>query len=89
MSTIDEGKRPYTLFQGHSGPVYSAAFSPFSDFLLSSSSDSTSKTSRHHYFTSVVNPFILNIYTTTQFGMSKYVITIDDVDLAFVNIFNA
>jgi hypothetical protein len=62
MSTIDEGKRPYTLFQGHSGPVYSAAFSPFSDFLLSSSSDSTSKTSRHHYFTSVVNPFILNIY---------------------------
>jgi transcription initiation factor TFIID subunit 5 len=40
---IDEGKRPYTLFQGHSGPVYSAAFSPFGDFLLSSSSDSTSK----------------------------------------------
>ncbi|KAK3134221.1 hypothetical protein QOZ80_6AG0546510 [Eleusine coracana subsp. coracana] len=41
MSTLDEGKRPYTLFQGHSGPVYSAAFSPFGDFLLSSSSDST------------------------------------------------
>ena len=50
MSTIDEGKKPYTLFQGHSGPVYSAAFSPFGDFLLSSSSDSTSETSRHHYF---------------------------------------
>ncbi|KAL5665290.1 hypothetical protein ACJX0J_025398, partial [Zea mays] len=37
----DEGKRTYTLFQGHSGPVYSAAFSPFGDFLLSSSSDLT------------------------------------------------
>lgn len=41
ISTLDEGKRTYTLFQGHSGPVYSAAFSPFGDFLLSSSSDST------------------------------------------------
>ncbi|OEL27551.1 Transcription initiation factor TFIID subunit 5 [Dichanthelium oligosanthes] len=41
ISTVDEGKRPYTLFQGHSGPVYSAAFSPFGDFLLPSSSDST------------------------------------------------
>jgi WD40 repeat protein len=41
----DEGKRTYTLFQGHSGPVYSAAFSPFGDFLLSSSSDLTSNTS--------------------------------------------
>ncbi|BAF20131.1 transcription initiation factor TFIID subunit 5 [Oryza sativa Japonica Group] len=40
-SASDYGKRPYTLFQGHSGPVYSAAFSPFGDFLLSSSSDST------------------------------------------------
>lgn len=35
------GKRSYTLYQGHSGPVYSATFSPFGDFLLSSSSDST------------------------------------------------
>jgi transcription initiation factor TFIID subunit 5 len=34
-------KRSYTLYQGHSGPVYSAAFCPFGDFLLSSSSDST------------------------------------------------
>ncbi|PWZ19208.1 Transcription initiation factor TFIID subunit 5 [Zea mays] len=41
ISTLDEGKRTYTLFQGHSGPVYSAAFSPFGDFLLSPSSDST------------------------------------------------
>ncbi|KAF0902840.1 hypothetical protein E2562_019150 [Oryza meyeriana var. granulata] len=41
ISASDDGKRPYTLFQGHSGPVYSAAFSPFGDFLLSSSSDST------------------------------------------------
>ncbi|KAL5198211.1 hypothetical protein ABZP36_001723 [Zizania latifolia] len=39
--TSDEGRRSYTLFQGHSGPVYSAAFSPSGDFLLSSSSDST------------------------------------------------
>lgn len=37
------GKRPYTLFQGHSGPVYSATFSPLGDFILSSSSDSTGK----------------------------------------------
>jgi WD40 repeat protein len=43
MPTIDDENRPYTLFQGHSGPVYSAAVSPFGDFLLSSSSDSTSK----------------------------------------------
>ncbi|XP_057466815.1 transcription initiation factor TFIID subunit 5-like isoform X2 [Actinidia eriantha] len=34
-------KRSYTLFRGHSGPVYSASFSPVGDFLLSSSSDST------------------------------------------------
>ncbi|PRQ26897.1 putative transcription factor WD40-like family [Rosa chinensis] len=34
-------KRPYTLFQGHSGPVYSATFNPLSDFILSSSADST------------------------------------------------
>ncbi|KAK1293291.1 hypothetical protein QJS10_CPB17g00212 [Acorus calamus] len=37
----DEGKRPYTLFQGHAGPVYSATFSPLGDFILTSSSDST------------------------------------------------
>ncbi|XP_038984199.1 transcription initiation factor TFIID subunit 5 isoform X3 [Phoenix dactylifera] len=37
----EERKRSYTLFQGHAGPVYSATFSPFGDFLLSSSSDST------------------------------------------------
>ncbi|CAK9176086.1 unnamed protein product, partial [Ilex paraguariensis] len=36
-----DGRRSCTLFQGHSGPVYSATFSPFGDFLLSSSSDST------------------------------------------------
>ncbi|XP_062097373.1 transcription initiation factor TFIID subunit 5-like isoform X2 [Humulus lupulus] len=35
------GKRPYTLFQGHSGPVYSASFSPMGDCILSSSADST------------------------------------------------
>lgn len=35
------GKRSYTLFQGHSGPVYSATFSPLGDFILSSSADST------------------------------------------------
>ncbi|KAL3335025.1 hypothetical protein AABB24_031314 [Solanum stoloniferum] len=35
------GRRCYTLLQGHSGPVYSASFSPDGDFLLSSSSDST------------------------------------------------
>ena len=38
----NSGKRAYTLYQGHSGPVYSASFSPWGDFLLSSSSDSTS-----------------------------------------------
>ncbi|GLT85250.1 hypothetical protein SLE2022_034440 [Rubroshorea leprosula] len=35
------GKRSYTLFQGHSGPVYSATFSPLGDFILSSSADTT------------------------------------------------
>ncbi|XWS26165.1 hypothetical protein CRYUN_Cryun26dG0007400 [Craigia yunnanensis] len=35
------GKRSYTLFQGHSGPVYSATFSPHGDFILSSSADKT------------------------------------------------
>ncbi|VFQ66292.1 unnamed protein product [Cuscuta campestris] len=34
-------RRCYTLFHGHCGPVYSATFSPYDDFLLSSSSDST------------------------------------------------
>ncbi|GKU87364.1 hypothetical protein SLEP1_g1772 [Rubroshorea leprosula] len=34
-------KRSYTLFQGHSGPVYSASFSPLGDFILSSSADTT------------------------------------------------
>ncbi|KAL3533367.1 hypothetical protein ACH5RR_006888 [Cinchona calisaya] len=37
----NSGRRLYTLFQGHSGPVYSATFSPFGDFILSASSDST------------------------------------------------
>ncbi|KAK6237046.1 hypothetical protein SCA6_012383 [Theobroma cacao] len=34
-------KRSYTLLQGHSGPVYSANFSPLGDFILSSSADTT------------------------------------------------
>ncbi|XP_061368088.1 transcription initiation factor TFIID subunit 5-like isoform X2 [Gastrolobium bilobum] len=34
-------KRQYTLFQGHSGPVYATTFSPFGDFILSSSADKT------------------------------------------------
>uniref|UniRef100_A0A7N0R8E8 TFIID subunit TAF5 NTD2 domain-containing protein n=1 Tax=Kalanchoe fedtschenkoi TaxID=63787 RepID=A0A7N0R8E8_KALFE len=34
-------KRNYTQFLGHSGPVYSATFSPMGDFILSSSADST------------------------------------------------
>ncbi|KAH9760369.1 transcription initiation factor TFIID subunit 5 [Citrus sinensis] len=34
-------KRSYTLYQGHSGPVYSASFSPLGDFILSSSADTT------------------------------------------------
>ncbi|KAL5993714.1 hypothetical protein ACLOJK_040972 [Asimina triloba] len=37
----EDGKRSYTLFQGHAGPVYAATFSPLGDFILSSSSDST------------------------------------------------
>ncbi|THU61948.1 hypothetical protein C4D60_Mb07t28620 [Musa balbisiana] len=36
-----EGEGSFTLFHGHSGPIYSATFSPLGDFLLSSSSDST------------------------------------------------
>ncbi|MCH82609.1 transcription initiation factor TFIID subunit 5-like, partial [Trifolium medium] len=35
------GKRQYTLFQGHSGPVYATSFCPVGDFILSSSADST------------------------------------------------
>uniref|UniRef100_A0A5B7C3A7 Putative transcription initiation factor TFIID subunit 5 n=1 Tax=Davidia involucrata TaxID=16924 RepID=A0A5B7C3A7_DAVIN len=41
MLGVNGGKRSYTLFQGHSGPIHSVTFSPFGDFLLSSSSDST------------------------------------------------
>uniref|UniRef100_A0A0E0AH42 TFIID subunit TAF5 NTD2 domain-containing protein n=1 Tax=Oryza glumipatula TaxID=40148 RepID=A0A0E0AH42_9ORYZ len=41
VSTSDEVRKSCTLFQGHSGPVYSAMFSPIGDFLLSSSADST------------------------------------------------
>ncbi|CAA7408083.1 unnamed protein product [Spirodela intermedia] len=37
----DERKQPYTLFQGHAGPVYAASFSPRGDYILSSSSDAT------------------------------------------------
>ncbi|XP_042470278.1 transcription initiation factor TFIID subunit 5 [Zingiber officinale] len=37
----EEGKSSCTVFHGHSGPIYSATFSPLGDFLLSSSSDST------------------------------------------------
>ncbi|CAJ1972394.1 unnamed protein product [Sphenostylis stenocarpa] len=37
----NSGRRQYTLFQGHSGPVYAATFSPAGDFLLSSSADKT------------------------------------------------
>ncbi|KAF2574094.1 hypothetical protein F2Q70_00000400 [Brassica cretica] len=35
------GRRNYTLLLGHSGPVYSATFSPPGDFVLSSSADTT------------------------------------------------
>ncbi|KAL6495011.1 Transcription initiation factor TFIID subunit 5 [Orobanche gracilis] len=41
MPSSHSGGRFYTLFRGHSGPVHSATFSPFGDYLLSSSSDST------------------------------------------------
>ncbi|KAH6808281.1 TBP-associated factor 5 [Perilla frutescens var. frutescens] len=37
------GGRYYTLFRGHAGPVHSATFSSFGDFILSSSSDSISR----------------------------------------------
>ncbi|KAL3566072.1 hypothetical protein D5086_031487 [Populus alba] len=39
--STNSGKRSYTLFQGHSGPVHSATFSPLGDFILSSSADTT------------------------------------------------
>ncbi|EPS72043.1 hypothetical protein M569_02713, partial [Genlisea aurea] len=35
------GGKSFTLFRGHSGPIHSATFSPYGDFILSSSSDST------------------------------------------------
>ncbi|XP_078443254.1 TBP-associated factor 5 [Wolffia australiana] len=37
----EERKQPYTLLQGHAGPVHAASFSPDGDYILSSSSDST------------------------------------------------
>lgn len=39
----NSGRRQYTLYQGHSGPVYAATFSAAGDFLLSSSADKTGK----------------------------------------------
>ncbi|KAG7037645.1 Transcription initiation factor TFIID subunit 5 [Cucurbita argyrosperma subsp. argyrosperma] len=47
LSTSDQmrghtsGKWSYTLFQGRSGPVHSATFSPIGDFVLFSSADTT------------------------------------------------
>ncbi|GFQ06474.1 transcription initiation factor TFIID subunit 5 [Phtheirospermum japonicum] len=41
MPSSNAAGRSYTLFRGHSGPVHSATFSPFGDYILSSSSDST------------------------------------------------
>lgn len=41
------GRRSYTLFQGHSGPIHSATFSPLGDFILTSSADSTSMLSSY------------------------------------------
>ncbi|KAI4376201.1 hypothetical protein MLD38_013989 [Melastoma candidum] len=35
------GRRSYSLYQGHSGPVHAVTFSPLGDFILSSSADST------------------------------------------------
>lgn len=55
------GKRAYTLYQGHSGPVYSASFSPWGDFLLSSSSDSTSML--HQKPLHVILPLLIYIFT--------------------------
>lgn len=37
----DGTKPPYTLLQGHAGPVYAANFSPDGDYLLSASNDCT------------------------------------------------
>lgn len=55
------GKRPYTLFQGHSGPVHSATFSPLGDFILSSSADTTSMFKLPAYHT------IVNIFSLVSF----------------------
>ncbi|KAG7603409.1 Transcription initiation factor TFIID subunit 5 [Arabidopsis thaliana] len=41
QSIRPNGRRSYTLLLGHSGPVYSATFSPPGDFVLSSSADTT------------------------------------------------
>ncbi|XP_051115271.1 transcription initiation factor TFIID subunit 5 isoform X2 [Andrographis paniculata] len=41
MTSSSTGAGSYTLFRGHAGPVHSATFHPYGDFLLSSSSDST------------------------------------------------
>ncbi|CAL5435016.1 unnamed protein product [Camellia sinensis] len=60
----DGGKRSYTLFRGHSGPVYSASFSPFGDFLLSSSSDSTSPLG--HYFASASHDRTARIWSVDR-----------------------
>ncbi|KAI4379868.1 hypothetical protein MLD38_006111 [Melastoma candidum] len=35
------GRRSYSLYQGHSGPIHAVTFSPLGDFILSSSADST------------------------------------------------
>ena len=44
----DERKQQYKLFLGHAGPVYAASFSPRGDYIISSSSDTTS-TFSHFY----------------------------------------
>lgn len=41
VAGMQNPRRSYSLLLGHSGPVYSATFSPFGDFILSSSADST------------------------------------------------
>lgn len=62
----DERKQPYTLFQGHAGPVYAASFSPRGDYILSSSSDATS------IFLPIVFPFILyNLLHDSRYYLSS------------------
>lgn len=64
MFGLGVGKRQYTLFQGHSGPVYAASFSPVGDFILSSSADSTSRLSHFcvvSIFFSLILVSILNL----------------------------